>query len=274
MPAHDTRQMLRLLKLLGSHGGKDQLVAGPHLEIGREGSIHRFEMQLVRTAICEGLAAPRGSTLVLTAEGKAHLRRGLHPETGHGAQHSEIAFRQMAQDGPPVAVNLNESPLARLHQRIGKDGKAWLGDAEFAAGERLRADFERAGLQPRVSANWEASVASGGRGGSAADIADFAVDARKRVNAAIAVLEPSLAGITLDVCCFLKGLEQAERERGWPPRSGKLMLRTALSMLARHYGLAGAGQTRAAMRHWGADGYRPAVSLNQPKLPPPRAPRS
>ncbi len=260
MTDHDARQMLRLLKLLGRHGGKDQAMDGVHLEIGREGSVHRFAMELVRKAIREGLAAPRGSSLVLTAEGAAHLRRALHPECGHGAQHSEIAFRQMAQDSPPVAVNLNESPLARLHQRIGKDGKPWLGAAEFSAGERLRADFERAGLQPRVSANWEASVSSGGRGGGAADIADFAVDARKRVNAAIDALEPSLAGITLDVCCFLKGLEQAERERGWPPRSGKLMLRTALSMLARHYGISGAGQSRATMRHWGADGYRPAVS--------------
>ncbi len=122
------------------------MFAGSHLEIGREGSLHRFEMELVRTAIREGLAAPRGSGLVLTSDGMTHMRRGLHPEARHGAQHSEIAFRQMAQDSPAVAVNLNESPLARLYQRIGKDGKAWLGEAEFAAGERLRTDFERAGL--------------------------------------------------------------------------------------------------------------------------------
>jgi Domain of unknown function (DUF6456) len=156
-------------------------------------------------------------------------------------------------------VNLNESPLARLYQRRDRHGKAWLGEAEFAAGERLRSDFERAGLQPRISANWEASVASGSRGGGAAEISDFAMDARKRLDAAIDALEPSLAGVTLDICCFLKGLEQVERERSWPPRSAKLMLRTALSLLARHYGLAGSSQSKARMQHWGAADYRPSA---------------
>jgi hypothetical protein len=255
----EDRQLLRLLKLLGSATGGEQETDGDQFRIAGQDRVHQFEIALVRQAVRDGLLAPRGNRLRLTGEGAAHLRRGLHPESGHAAQHSKIEYREVSRRSAPVAVNLNESPLARLRQHRDKEGRPWLGDPEFSAGERLRADFERAGLQPRVSANWEASVASGGRGTGLADLNDFALDARGRVNAAVSALEPSLAGIALDVCCFLKGRQQVERERNWPPRSAKLMLRTALSMLARHYGLSGTGQNRAAIRQWGTSDYRPSM---------------
>jgi hypothetical protein len=41
----------------------------------------------------------------------------------------------------------------------------------------------------------------------------------------------------LRVCCFLEGIESAEKALGWPSRSGKLVLGLALDRLARHYGL-------------------------------------
>jgi len=141
-----------------------------------------------------------------------------------------------------------------------------LNEAQFRAGERLRGDFEKANLQPRVSANWEASVASGGRGSTVGDLSDFALDARRRVDKAIAAMGPELADVVLDVCCFLKGMETLERERGWPPRSAKLLLRTALTVLARHYGLQSeidhAGR-KPKVRSWGAPGYRPSLSASR-----------
>ena len=74
---------------------------------------------------------------------------------------------------------------------------------------------------------------------------------------------PELAGILVDVCCHLKGLEAAERDRGWPLRSAKVVLQLGLSSLARHYGfgaVAGRGASPGQVRHWGADNYRPRVN--------------
>jgi hypothetical protein len=58
----------------------------------------------------------------------------------------------------------------------------------------------------------------------------------------------------------LKGLEQAERNGGWPRRSGKVVLQLALERLALHYGFGGrSGPAPGRVLHWGAEGYKPAI---------------
>ena len=70
-------------------------------------------------------------------------------------------------------------------------------------------------------------------------------------------------GVLIDVCCHLKGLEEAERAAGWPQRSGKIVLQLALTRLARHYGLEThiSTNTAGAVRHWGSSDYRPQIDV-------------
>lgn len=160
-----------------------------------------------------------------------------------------------------VAVNLSESPLAQLMRRKGRGGEAFLTPAEFRAGERLRADYTRGQIMPRLGANWEASVSSGRRDGGFAELTDAALAARIRVENAIRAVGPELAGVLIDVCCFLKGMETVEMERGWPVRSAKVVLKTALGVLSRHY-YPDAGRDRRPRQllHWGAEDFRPAIT--------------
>lgn len=167
--------------------------------------------------------------------------------------------------------NLDESPIAWLRRRRRKDGEALISEEQFLAGERLRADFTFAQLGPRVTANWDFALgaASAGRGGAAGagvEMADNVVAAGERVARALRAVGPELAGTLVDVCCFLKGLEDLERDTGWPQRSAKVVLDLALTRLARHYGLlreSDAAQYGSRTRHWGAADYQPSAVAPQ-----------
>jgi len=111
---------------------------------------------------------------------------------------------------------------------------------------------------PHTTSDWMRPIASGPRGGSgdrAGAFTETVVAARRRVREALDAVGPEFAGLLLDVCCFLKGLEDVERERTWPASSGKVVLGLALDRLARYYGYArearGCGQGR--LRTWLAD---------------------
>src|SRR5690606_26973396 len=93
---------------------------------------------------------------------------------------------------------------------------------------------------PRTTMNWDVSLARGVDNGAArepASASDSALAARQRVRRACDRLGPDLSGLAIDVCGFLKGLDLVERERQWPPRSAKVVLRLALTQLAAHYGI-------------------------------------
>ena len=130
-----------------------------------------------------------------------------------------------------VAVNLGESPLAWLHAR------GHLSDRQYQAGDKLRTEWEKAGLGPRVTMRWDATPPQGGaRGrGQAADPTLAQMSARDRFHAAIAAAGPGLADILWRVACVGEGLAAAERALGWPSRAGKLVLTLALDRVADWY---------------------------------------
>ncbi|MFG1419704.1 DUF6456 domain-containing protein [Xanthobacter sp. V0B-10] len=151
--------------------------------------------------------------------------------------------------------NLSESPLTWLARRAGRDGRPLVDAAQLAAGERLRADFTRASLTPRVTSRWEPTPGGGGPEA----FTDMVLTAKSRFDRALGAVGPELSGVLVDVCCFLKGLEEVEGERRWPARTAKVVLGLALDRLAAHYGLSAAarGRDHAPMRAWTAPDTKP-----------------
>ena len=66
----------------------------------------------------------------------------------HATRQMALAVRRPAGDSPALLVNEAESPLLWLFRRRGRDGASLIGEAEFAAGDRLRADIDRADDAP------------------------------------------------------------------------------------------------------------------------------
>jgi hypothetical protein len=132
-----------------------------------------------------------------------------------------------------VTVNVTESPLGWLLSR----GLVTL--RQFEAGERLRCDWERAQLGPRVTMTWDAAPVTRTRSGSAAepDLTGAQIDAKRRFHAAIASAGPGLADILWREVCAGDGMRDAETALGWPARAGKLVLTFALDRVADYYRL-------------------------------------
>ena len=234
-----------------------------------DGTSRKVDARIFRAALERGLVAfepsppPSSRTgqsctaqsCTATPEGRVALKRWLaDPDSAFQDQHRTLVAGSDPDHGQ-LRINQDESPLAALARLRGRGGALFLEPAQVEAGERLRADFTRGQMQPSIGQNWE-PVRYGrqpGLAGAAADLTGSALSARLRVEAALAEVGPELSGVLLDVCCFLKGLAEVERERQWPVRSAKLMLRTALAALARHYAA-------------------PARKFSRQPAPPPHAP--
>lgn len=181
--------------------------------------------------------------------------------------------RRTSEAARAPRINQEECPLAWLARRKDKDGQPLISTEQLQAGEKLRRDYTFAMLMPRVTASYTAAPASASHRGAGfaagAELTDNVLAARELVNRALAAVGPELGGVLVDVCCHLRGLEMIERASGWPQRSSKIVLGIALQLLARHYGLtreatSGVHTSRARIRHWGAEGYRPSLTMDPP----------
>lgn len=203
----------------------------------------------------------------ISSAGVAWLRRRLS-DGDFQAQHQKRSAKVIEIDGAKQSAIVNEAdnPLAWLASRKDKKGAPLLAPYQLQAGERLHADYQFAGLTAKVTSSWNPAAAgnkSDGGQNDAAALQDHVLAARQRVVRALAAVGPELCGVLIDVCCHLKGLEEAEKTEGWPQRSGKVVLQIALTRLARHYGLITVEDTGARLKrklmHWGAEDYRPKV---------------
>lgn len=188
----------------------------------------------------------------ITGTGRAALRQMLAEAENRARTRGEVGFAETQvpyfargddpedDDGPARRGRYcrAESPLTLLARRKDRDGQPFLDATLVRAGERLREDFELAQVGPRVTQNWDRFLTAGGQGGpgSDAEAAQGPGAARARVCRALSDLGPGLSDVALRCCCYLEGLEQAERRLGWSARSGKIVLRIALQRLKVHYG--------------------------------------
>ena len=186
------------------------------------------------------------------------IRKAQGPLDRFRAQHLSVteAPVSLPDCGRGALFDEARSPLLWLARRKGADGKPLIEPHHLQAGERLRADFTLAQSMPRTTSNWHSPLARRGRDGqSAGHMTDRALDAKRRTRDALDNVGPEFAGLLLDVCCFLKRLEDVERERRWPRRSAKVVLQLALERLARHYGYLNElrGKADAPLRTWLAE---------------------
>ena len=152
----------------------------------------------------------------------------------------QLVERELTSEGPAtrppgrgrraVTVNLAESPLTWLHAR------GHLTDRQYAAGERLRRDWEAAQLSPGITMRWDPvrvkGTADPGLSGSERQLA-----AKARFDGALALAGSGLSDVLWRVVCAGEALAEAERALEWPVRSGKLVLKLALDRVADFYRL-------------------------------------
>lgn len=267
--AASVKSLMRLVRHAVSAGKAGLVIAN-----GSAGTVHLGEERrcypetVLRQAVSLGLVTRAAGLVQASTEARNFLRRalaaaGMEGEGGFAGQHGEIVRTAVEIDGArqQVSRNLDDTPLSSLARLKDKVGAPFFPSEALGAGERLLDDFTRGQLQPRITSSWEPRLSSRGKGeaGGLADIAASALEARRRFGHAMEAMGPELSGVAADVCCFGKGLELVERERQWPVRSAKLMLRTALLALARHYAPPPRHAPRRYAHHWGTEDFRPAV---------------
>ncbi len=214
--------------------------------------------ELLRHDLVEELGSASRRGFRISEAGLARSKRGTAGRDGaFAAQHQDLVEEQIQVEGrkATLTVNASESPLGWLRRRKGIDGEPLIDHACFEAGERLRRDLTFASMLPRVTANWNGAVSQKGYAGirDPASATDMAIAARQRAARAFEAVGPDFADLLIDLCGFLKGLEKIERDRAWPPRSGKVVVKLALRRLADHYGLrpAARGPERSVrIRSW------------------------
>ena len=183
----------------------------------------------------------RVSRYVITPDGRSALQRIIarreNSATGFCEDQAgfDVAMAQTARDLSRVRFHSNEGPLAILGRRRCKDGKPFLSRDLVRAGERLREDFELAHLEPGLAQDWARFLAPVSGGKRSDGPANAPRAARDRLQSAFEALGEGLSDIALRCCCHMEGMEVTEKRLGWPARSGKIVLRIALTRLAQHY---------------------------------------
>lgn len=198
--------------------------------IRKDGNVCRIGPDTVQGLVAQGVLTSAGGFVSARPEARSWLRRKRLAETrAKAAAPSNVP-------GVPM-INLDESPLARL-AALKENGTAFLAAHQVLSGERFRGLFERAHLRQRVTMSYDATGKVDRSTAQSTDgISDMGLDARNRIDALMRGLPEDAATAVMAVCGQLKGVQLVEKENHWPRRSGKMLLRIGLDLLAREMGL-------------------------------------
>ena len=264
------RGKLALLRRLAHPGSGLAEVAGAWRLVMPEGgkAVPIRATAALITDLCSAgllLSGPDGRWM-LSPAGRRRLAVAAGRSDPFRRQHQHVVARRLADPAGAtvrVAADAAESPLAWLYTRKDRAGESLITEVQYRAGLRLHADFIRCNLTPRLTTNWDASLAEApGVNGGNLTPSEASLAARQRYRRALAGVGPELSRILIEVCCLGTGIEAAERMLGLPRRSGKVVLQLALSSLARCYGFLGdEGRSGAGgLRSWGRAGYKPGIA--------------
>lgn len=177
----------------------------------------------------------KDDVLVLSKVGASFLNREKFTDDKFRQQHLCMTQNKNYK-GETYAVNMRENPLFWLRARKNTKGQAIISQEQMDAGCRLQVDFSSSTAHPKMVLDLtQPYLGKQTRGFEGAPMTDRAMDARARMNAALKMLGPGLADIALEVCCYMQGLESAEKHLGWPRRTGKVVLQIALQRLVTFY---------------------------------------
>lgn len=191
----------------------------------RSGRLRRYHITPAGRTIYSQLMASREN------QARAKLEQGVGE--------AQSIFHHPAHQKPKERrsrYGMGETPLDMLARLQDKNGAPFLPKSLVEAGKRLREDYELAQVGDHLAQNQDyfLNAQSCGRKSSVPP-SPASRDAKTRATAALAALGSGLNDIAIRCCCHLEGLEAAERQLGWSARTGKIVLRIALSQLKNFY---------------------------------------
>lgn len=191
----------------------------------------------------DGALAPSGfaDCYLLSGAGRMRLRRDAAETAPYLAQHTALVARAvMDPDGAlRMARGVDPAgPIARLSRISDASGVAFFAGREIAAARQLWTLWARSQRGLMRGSDLEApplGSAPRGPGGVQENATLGAIDARTKVSASLNALPRPLAAAVTAFCLQETGIEALERRSRWPARSGKVVLKLALELLADHY---------------------------------------
>ena len=233
---------LKVLTKLNERGPVHRLACGGAMVAGKKVPSVLIDELLAQDLLCKHTDGAIGITLpgqkLLTRRLTQIQTQSSGEPSAFAKQHQLPArtVRRIEGKVRTLDVNLAETALGWLSRRRGKDGAPLVNEQQMYAAERLRSEFERAGLRQRVTASYDGLPVSRRRHATdRVEAVECVLDCRRRFDAAVGAMGPGLSDIVVRICCHLEGLEIAEKDMNWPARSGKIVLLLGLDRLVSHY---------------------------------------